>query len=199
MTTAFSRPFGLELRHEVNALRGNWLWFIVLGVALIVVGFVALSAVEVASLATALVLGALLVVGGFTETFGALWCRGWSGFFFLLLGGVFSVIVGVLFLRAPVGALLALTLLLSCLLMVGGIFRIVAALSYHFAAWGWVLFSGVVDLALGILIWRQWPASAFWVIGLFLGISLIFRGSNWIGLGLSLKALSHRGAAGASA
>jgi uncharacterized membrane protein HdeD (DUF308 family) len=111
---------------------------------------------------------------------------------------VFSVIVGALFLRAPVGALLTLTLLLSCLLMVGGIFRIVAAFSYHFAAWGWALFSGIVDLTLGVMIWRQWPASALWVIGLFFGISLIFRGSNWIGLGLSLRALSNRLPADAS-
>lgn len=195
MTTVFPRPFALELRHEAGAIRGNWLWFILLGVLLIIVGFAALSAVEVASLATALFLGILLIVEGVSETIGAFWCRGWSGFFFLLLGGIFSVIVGLLFLKAPVQALVALTLLLACLLMVGGIFRIIAALSYHFSAWGWALFSGIVDLILGIMIWRQWPASAFWVIGLFLGISLIFRGSNWISLGMALKAMPHRAAA----
>jgi uncharacterized membrane protein HdeD (DUF308 family) len=197
MTTAFPRPFALELRHEIGALRGNWFWFVLLGVLLIFVGFAALSAVEVASLATALFLGALLVVGGISETVGAFWCRRWSGFFILLLGGLFSVIVGILFLARPVPALVALTLLLACLLMVGGIFRIVAALSYHFAAWGWALFSGIVDLILGILIWVHWPSSAFWVFGMFLGISLIFRGSNWISLGIALKAMNNRMPAGA--
>lgn len=102
---------------------------------------------------------------------------------------VLSIVIGALFLRAPVQALLTLTLLVACFLMVGGIFKIVAALSHRFAAWGWPLLSGAVDLILGVLIWQEWPASAFWVIGLFVGINLIFRGINWIALGLSLRSL----------
>lgn len=189
MSTVHERLPVASLRHELTALRGNWLWFVLLGVALIFLGCVALGALVAASLATALVIGALMLVGGAAETVGAFWCRGWSGFFFHLLSGVLSIVVGVLFLRAPVDALLALALLLSCLLMVGGIFKIVAALSYRFAAWGWPLASGVIDVILGVLIWQEWPASALWVIGLFLGISLLFRGFNWIGLGLALRTL----------
>ena len=95
--------------------------------------------------------------------------------------------VGALCLRAPVDALLALTLLVACLFVAGGTFKIVAALSYRFGAWGWVLVSGFIDLGLGVLIWLESPASAFWVLGLFLGISLVFRGFNWIGLGLAMR------------
>ena len=136
-----------------------------------------------------MVIGILLLLGGIAEMVGAFWCRGWSGFFLHLLSGVLSIVVGVLFLRAPVDALLALTLLLACLLLVGGIFKIVAALSYRFGAWGWSLASGIIDVVLGVMIWQEWPASALWVIGLFLGISLVFRGINWIGLGLALRAI----------
>jgi len=96
-------------------------------------------------------------------------------------------VVGALCLRAPVDALLTLTLLVACLFIAGGTFKIVAALSYRFGAWGWILVSGVIDLALGVLIWLEWPGSAFWVLGLFLGISLVFRGFNWIGLGLAMR------------
>jgi uncharacterized membrane protein HdeD (DUF308 family) len=134
-------------------------------------------------------IGVLLLLGGIAETVGAFWCRGWSGFFLHLLSGLLSIVVGVLFLRAPVNALLALTLLVACFLMVGGIFKIVAALSYRFGAWGWALASGIIDLILGVMIWQDWPASALWVIGLFLGINLVFRGVNWIALGLGLRAL----------
>jgi uncharacterized membrane protein HdeD (DUF308 family) len=49
--------------------------------------------------------------------------------------------------------------------------------------------SGIIDVILGVMIWLGWPASALWVIGLFLGISLLFRGFNWIGLGLALRTL----------
>jgi hypothetical protein len=44
-------------------------------------------------------------------------------------------------------------LLLVCLLSVGGIFKMVAALSYRFEAWGWPLVNGVSDVVLGVLIW----------------------------------------------
>jgi uncharacterized membrane protein HdeD (DUF308 family) len=193
MSATYERPPVGELRHDLTALRGNWLWFVVLGVALIVLGFIALSSVVIASLATAFIIGLLLLLGGLSEIIGAFWCRGWSGYFLHLLSGVLSIIIGVLFLRTPVDALLALTLLLACLLMVGGVFKIIAALSHRFAAWGWPLVSGLIDLILGVMIWSEWPASALWVIGLFVGISLVFRGANWIGLGLALRRLRGPG------
>ena len=185
MSTTYERPPVAEVQHGFGALRGSWLWFLLLGAALIVLGFIALGSLWVAGLATALAIGWLLLIGGVTEIVGTFWTRSWSGFFLHLLSGVLAIVVGLLFLRAPVDAVIALTLLLACLLMVGGIFKIVAALTYRFAAWGWPLLSGVIDLILGILIWLEWPASALWVIGLFVGISLIFRGVNWIGLGLA--------------
>jgi uncharacterized membrane protein HdeD (DUF308 family) len=193
MSTGLDRgPLAVALRHELDALRGNWFWFVLLGVALIILGTVALSSVVVTSLAAAVAIGVLLLFGGVAECVGAFWCRGWSGFFLELLSGVLSIVVGLLFLRAPLGALASLTLLVACFLMVGGLFKVVAALSYRFAAWGWTLASGVIDLILGVMIWREWPASALWVIGLFLGINLIFRGFNWVALGVALRASPRR-------
>lgn len=189
MATTLSSPSLIQLRHGVTEVRATWPWFVGLGVLLILCGFVALDSVVAASLATAVVIGTLLLIGGVFDVVGAFWARAWSGVFDHLLSGVLSIVVGALFLRAPVGALLTLTLLLACLLMVGGIFKIAAAVSYRFAAWGWPVVGGVIDVVLGVMIWRQWPASALWVIGLFLGINLIFRGLNWIGLGLALRAL----------
>jgi uncharacterized membrane protein HdeD (DUF308 family) len=191
MSTPIERPLVAELRHGLDALRDNWLWFVLLGIALIVLGFVALGSVAIASLATAVTIGMLILLGGIAETVGAFWCRGWSGFLLHLLSGVLSIVVGLLFLRAPINALLALTLLAACFLMVGGTFKIVAALCYRFGAWGWALAGGIIDLILGVMIWQGWPASALWVIGAFLGINLVFRGVHWIVLGLALRAAPH--------
>ena len=157
--------------------------------ALVVLGTVAVGSAVIASLAAAVAIGLLLLLGGVAEAVGAFWCRGWSGFFLELLSGVLSIVVGLLFLRAPAGALAALTLLLACFLMVGGFFKIVTAVSYRFAAWGWSLAGGIIDVVLGLMIWQEWPASGLWVIGLFVGINLLFRGFNWIALGLALRTL----------
>ena len=181
-----------ELRHGLDALRGNWFWFVLLGISLVVLGMIAISSVVVASLAVAVAIGILLIMSGVAETIGAFWCHRWSGFFPHLLAGVLAIVVGVLFLRAPVAELLALTLLVAALLMVSGIFSIIAALRYRYDGWIWPLLSGVINLILGIMIWMEWPQSALWVIGLFVGISMVFRGVNWIALGLALRSLPRR-------
>ena len=94
MSFGFDRPLAAELRHELNALRGNWFWFVLLGVALIVLGVIALGSVVIASLAAAVAIGALLLLGGAAEAVGAFWCRCWSGFFLELLSAVLSIVVG---------------------------------------------------------------------------------------------------------
>jgi Uncharacterized conserved protein len=187
MSTTIERPGVAEPPRELAIFRRNWLWFVVLGVALIVAGIIALGSLVLASLATAVAIGALLLVAGAFESVGAFWSRRWSGVFLHLVSGVLSIVVGVLFLGAPVDALLALTLLLACLLIAGGAVKIAVAVKYRFAGWGWPLLSGIIDLVLGVLIWIEWPVSALWVLGLFVGISLVFRGFNWIGIGGALR------------
>lgn len=177
------------LRQELTALQRNWLVFVLFGGALVLLGLISLGALVAASLASVLVIGTLLVFGGITEIVGAFWSGKWSGFFFHLMSGLLSLVVGGLFLMAPVGAMLALTMLLAALLVVSGLFKIIAALNYRFTGWGWPLASGVIDLMLGILIWQQMPEAALSIIGLFVGISLLFRGMNWIGLGLAVRSL----------
>ena len=189
MSTDLGRPIALGIRHELEALRGNWLWFVILGIALIVLGCAVLGYPLVGSLAVEMTLGILLMIAGVGEAVGSFWVRRWSGFFLHMLSGILSFVVGVLFLERPLGGLAALTLLVASFLLVGGIFKIVAATSYRFAHWGWPLLGGVIDVVLGLLIWRQYPESALWVIGLFLGINLIFRGADWIGLGLAIRSL----------
>jgi uncharacterized membrane protein HdeD (DUF308 family) len=192
MSTEIESPIITELRHGLSALRGNWFWFVLLGIALIVLGMVAISSAVIASLAFAVFFGVLILMSGVVETIGSFWTRAWSGFFLHLLSGILAIVIGVLFLRRPVTELLVFTLLIAAFLMVGGIFKIVTALSFRFAAWGWPVLSGVIDVALGIMIWMEWPASALWVIGLFVGISMVFRGVHWIALGLALRALPNR-------
>jgi uncharacterized membrane protein HdeD (DUF308 family) len=74
-------------------------------------------------------------------------------------------------------------------LMFDGLFRIVTAISVRYPNWGWMLLNGVVSLVLGIMIWRQWPLSGLWVIGLFVGIQMIFNGWSFVMLAVAAKNL----------
>jgi uncharacterized membrane protein HdeD (DUF308 family) len=115
-----------------------------------------------------------------------------------LLIGLFYVVVGMLIVDAPADALATLTLLVAAFLMVSGIFRIASALNLRFNNWGWVLMNGIITLLLGVLIYRQWPASAEIAIGLFIGIEMIFNGITWTALGMGLKQLEQEDTTGAA-
>jgi uncharacterized membrane protein HdeD (DUF308 family) len=88
----------------------------------------------------------------------------------------------------PVAAAVGLTLLVAACLLVGGILRIVLSVAERFDGWRWLLLNGIISLLLGLSIWRQWPLSGQWVIGLFVGIEILFSGLSWLMLGLAVRA-----------
>jgi uncharacterized membrane protein HdeD (DUF308 family) len=142
----------------------------------------------VTTLATLLLFGALLLVAGGVQIATAILTRTWRAFFLHLLVGILYLVLGGLMIEHPDRAARGLTLMIAAAFLIGGLFRIVFSLfSDSFPGWGWVLGNGVVTLVMGILIWRQWPASATWVIGLFVGIDLLGAGGAWVALALALR------------
>jgi uncharacterized membrane protein HdeD (DUF308 family) len=117
--------------------------------------------------------------------------QGWRGFLLELLSAILYLVVGVLLLVNPVAGALALTVVLAVFLIVEGIFKFIMALRVRdHRGWGWLLASGILSAILGVLIWAQWPASGLWVIGLLVGIQLLFTG--WSLVMLALAARAHR-------
>jgi uncharacterized membrane protein HdeD (DUF308 family) len=182
-------PVARVLREDLNHLRDNWVWFLILGIALILLGMGAVAYSALVSVVAALFFGWFLVVGGIFHMVAAFFTRGWGGFFLGLLGGVLGLALGVIMIDRPAEAVLVYTLLLAAFFFVDGLFRIMAALAGRFRTWGWVLFSGVVSLLLGVLIWRQWPWGDLWVVGTFIGINMIFNGFAYVTLGLNARRL----------
>ncbi len=175
------------LSAEMACLRRSAFWLLVLGALLIVVGLVAISSSFIATLATVVILGILLMIGGVVEIVDAFLGRGWRGFWMHLLGGILYLVLGFLFVQRPLAAAAFFTLMLAAAFFVGGLFRIVVALSERFYGWVWVLLNGIVTLVLGILIWREWPEAAFWVIGLFVGIDMLLDGWSLVITALTIR------------
>ena len=188
-TSLRETPLRNAIRHELQAIRGKWIWLVVLGIALIVLGTILLGSPVIATLATVTTLGVLILLGGGMEVVGAFWCREWSGFFLALLSGILGVVLGLMLLGNPIQGGITLTILLASFLFVGGIFKAVAAIAHRFDGWGWLLLSGAIDLVLGVMIWRELPMSGLTIIGVLVGISLIFRGVSWLMVGFALKRL----------
>jgi len=161
---------------EMACLRKSRFWLALLGIVLIVVGLVAISSPFIPTLASVIVLGVLLIIGGVVEIIDAFLGRGWRGFWLHLLTGILYLVVGFLMVQRPLAAAAFFTLMIAAAFFIGGLFRSIVALVERFHGWGWVLLNGVITFALGILIWQEWPDAAFWVIGLFIGIDMLFAG-----------------------
>lgn len=164
-------------------------WFLGVGIALAIFGVIAISVAGLATLVSVELFGWLLLLGGIVSAAHAFWRRQWSGFFIELFTGILYIIVGLMMIANPAESALALTLLIALFLMIGGVLRIVSALMIPFHHSAWVLLNGIIALLLGVMIWRQWPFSGLWVIGLFIGVDLLFYGLSMVMLGLTVKKL----------
>src|SRR5262249_38139591 len=155
---------------EITSVRKNWGWLLALGIVQIVAGTLAVGFAFSATLASVLALGVLLLVAAGAQMGAAIWARGWRGVFLFLLLGILYSAAGLATVLHPLAAAEGLTLMLAVAFLVGGTFRIVVAVVERFPSWGWVLCNGIVTVLLGIAIWRQWPESGLWVIGMLVGI-----------------------------
>jgi uncharacterized membrane protein HdeD (DUF308 family) len=169
------------------ALRQNWGWFLVLGIALIALGLFAISASCITTLAVVWVFGVVLLAGAVVEVISAIQGRGWRGTVLHLLAAILYLVVGLFLVRHTEEAAITLTLFAAVALLVGGAFRIVIALLDPFPGRGWALLNGVITLLLGVLIWQHWPDSGVWVIGLFFGIEMLFSGWSWVMLAFTVR------------
>lgn len=175
------------IRENVAEMQRNRGWILALGIALIIIGCLAVTYAITATIASMIYLGYFLLIGGAFEIVGAFWSRHWGGFFLGLLMGMLLILAGVITLNHEGGVAFLLTGILAFFFMAGGIARILAAASMRFSNWGWVVLSGIVTFCLGLMIWKQWPVSGLWVPGMLLGIDLIFSGWNYVALALWLR------------
>src|SRR5712671_3852866 len=171
-------------------LHNKWGWFLALGIALIVLGIVALSIIPAATIATVMVLGWLIVLSGIVEAVHGFQVRGWGGMFLHLMGGILGVLIGLLIVTHPVAGALAWTLLFASFFTVIGLFRLIAAIRLKFLNWGWAAFDGVITLLLGVLLVAGWPWSGLWFLGFAVGVSLILRGFSALMLGLTIRSMT---------
>jgi len=172
----------------IETLHAKWGWIVALGIVYSVAGIVALGSVVMATVASVFVVGIMMLIAGVAEVINAFQVKTWGKFLFWVLLGVLYIVAGFVTFENPLLVAALLTLLLACALIVSGIMRIILGFSMKRGMpWIWVVLSGVVTLLLGLIILNHWPVSSLYILGLLLGIDLVFAGASWIGMGLSLR------------
>jgi uncharacterized membrane protein HdeD (DUF308 family) len=172
--TAHSQTIDQEMH---GAIKRNAGLGTVVGILVTVAGVLALLSPLIAGLSVALAVGLLLIVSGISRLFFAFKMGSFGQGLLVFVMGVAAIVVGGYMVSQPGLALASLTLFLAAYLLVHGVFEIVWAFRLRpIKGWGWALFSGVAALALGIMIWRQFPISGAWAVGTLIGVQMIFGG-----------------------
>jgi uncharacterized membrane protein HdeD (DUF308 family) len=147
------------------------------GIVFTLLGFIAVALPGISTLGTTLFIGWLLIFAGGVQLFRTFKARHAPGFLGSLLTGLLYLAFGILLILFPVAGILSLTALLTIFFAAEGIAKIILGLQLRpFRRWGWFLLNGVLALLIAFIIWSGWPETAFWVLGLLVGINMIFFG-----------------------
>jgi uncharacterized membrane protein HdeD (DUF308 family) len=173
-----------------NSLHAHWRLFLTEGIVLLILGILAIVVPPLATLAVEVLIGWLLLISGIVGLIATLRMRKAPGFGWSLLSAVIGIAAGVVLLRWPLSGALSLTLILTVFLTLEGVASILYALEHKrelSGRWGVMLFSGLVDLVLAVMIFAGLPATAAWAIGLLIGINFVFGGCALIAMALHAR------------
>ena len=171
----------------------NWGWFLALGVLLIVAGVAAIAFPLLSTIATKIALGWIFLIAGALIVAHAFPIRQWQGVLLSLLIGALYLVAGAWLAFTPFAGVVALTILLAALFLAEGVLEVIMAVRVRpHEGWSWLLLSGFVAIAVGVLIAVELPSSAAWAIGLLTGINLLSSGVSFAALALAGRRLGRR-------
>ena len=173
-----------------KTLHAHWRLFLIEGVALLILGLLAIIVPRVATVALELLLGWLLLISGVIGLITTLRMRSAPGLGWAMVSAFLAIAVGLILLWWPLSGAVTMALILTVFFLIEGIASILYALDHRrelSGRWGWMLFSGVTDLVLAGLIFLGLPGTAAWAIGLLVGINMIFGGSALIAMALRAR------------
>lgn len=179
------RPHTLE--EAIEHLRRRWGWFVAFGVLSSLFGLVALALVAQATIFAVYLIALFMIIVGGTEIVLGVNSHFWSNRLVLVLIGLLYVVAGAFALANPLTGAAAFTLLLGASLFATGLVRIYFGVKLPHGPSGFVVLAGLITTLLGLLILFGWPENSLFVLGIFLGVDLLFYGGSWIAFGLFLR------------
>lgn len=160
---------------------------ITFGILLIASGLLFITFTGIATLTSVYLFGLLMIFAGLLQAVTSISALSGGQRWLWLLFSLLYILAGFFAFKAPLATASALTWLIAAFIIVGGVFRIVSAFQLKaINGWGWVLFSGVLLFVTGVLIALN-PSSPLWLLGLMLGVDLLFQGINLLILSLAIK------------
>ena len=181
-----TRPQSLGL--AIEHLRARWGEIVAFGALLVLLGLAALCFTLPSTVATVTLNGLFFLVAGVAEIGVGAHAKSWARFFLWIVGGAIYLVAGLICILNPIFASLALTLALGAGLIAAAGVR--AYLAFHLPSGNpraMVLLAAAVTLLLGLVIVVHWPTDSVYVLGILLGVDLLFHGVGWATFGIGLR------------
>jgi len=160
---------------------------------MIVAGVLAIASPLAAGIAIHVLVAWLLVFSGCVHLVFSWYTRGIGGLLGELLLGILYICIGVYLLMHPVAGLKALTIALAIYLLLEAILEFVLGFTFRpLPGSGWLLFDGILTLILAVMIWRAWPSSSEWAVGILVGVSMLFSGTSRLMLSLAARSVTSK-------
>lgn len=159
---------------------------LITGILLIFLGMAGILLPGMMSLSTAIFVAWLLLIGGglwaiHTYKYSPKNVMDW-------LKPTLLLITGGLMLLYPAGGVATVGLLLVIYLLMDAFGSFALAQSLHPSkGWIWMSINGVISIVLAMLFLIGWPVTSLWMVGLYVGINLLFDGWALIAIGLMLQ------------
>ena len=168
---------------QKDAKTAKWI-----GVLLLISGVLALIAPLAAGVSIAVMTGVLLLFSGAAQLLIVFRAGSFGEGLLLVALAILSLVAGVYMVSQPLSALATLTLFLAGYFIATGVIEAISAFAARpMQGWGWLFFGAIVSIALGMMIWRQFPLSGAWAVGVLVGVRLIMSGSTLIAIGGMVK------------
>ena len=162
-----------------------------LSIVLIIFGALAIALPFVSSVGVAIVIGWLVIFAGIAQLVHAFQSKGIGPSVWKVLVALFYLVAGGSLVARPAFGVAGLTLVLGIFLFAEGIADVIAYFATRKSGnSGWILLDGIITLVLGFMIWNRWPASSLWVIGTFVGISMVMTGTTRLMMALAVRKLA---------
>ena len=162
-----------------DSLAAHWRLVLAQGVIMVILGVLALAAPVFATIAVDIYVGWLFLFSGVLGLIAIFSARHPTRFRWGMVTAGLSLVLGVMLVWKPVEGALSLTMLLTAFFIAEGLFQATTSVAYRGSigsTWGWMLASGIADLALAAIILSTWPTSVIWALGIIAGVNLITSG-----------------------
>ena len=181
----------------------HWVLFLIEGVALVLLGLLAIIVPSVVSENVTGIIGWLFLLSGATGLVTTYWARQAPGFIWSLVSALLAVLVGVMLIENKsqdlYGGLIGwplkdagpLRLILVLFFLVEGGASIMFGIEHRrqfSTRWALIFASGLVDIFLASIIIFGLPGTSAWTLGLLVGVNMIFGGGALFATGVHARA-----------